>query len=471
MVSTPRLIACQQIAETLGNFDKRLLDFQINHLREPPPPPHLHHLGIEQTGETYGRERRYKYYTHGHYLQVAERESLDKKFPEGYFDLVGEFASTDASQFYKDADEFSRFVDSYNDLAGTEASTKAKKLTTLKKQKEASQDDDRPKRGKKRKLDETTGGESASTHIPGQPKKRGRPSKHPSSKAKAGEGDDAQGSISAPVVVKKRGRPPKHPPTNESATAPAAPKKRGRPRKHPLPDAMDVDVDDHTVDSPFVGGVEPAIELDSAVRAADTVLATESVSAPVKKRGRPRKHPLPEPTSAREMAVSASKNVQPPVEPGPSAPKRRGRPPKAQARDEEIETVPKVPKRRGRLPKNQREQDVALSRPDKSSGSSGDVGEEQLADAAGDVEPGRDIPPTQSQAPEPAARQRNDASSSAIVPTESSASPLGPTSLSVEDQPPPTSVVVLDDHIAIDPALLEGEVSMATALSSVYSSS
>lgn len=174
-------------------------------------------MGLEQTAETYGRERRYKYYTHDHYMQVAEKEQLEQEkldamFPEGYFDLAHGFAPVDESQFYKDVSELDQFVDTFKSASGAEASGKTKKTPKLKKR--TTTDGGQSKHVKKRKREETIGSESASASAP--LKKRGRP------------------LLEDTTVETTVGQ--------ESVSVPPTPKKRGRPRKHPLPDGVTADV-------------------------------------------------------------------------------------------------------------------------------------------------------------------------------------------------------------------------------------
>ena len=305
----------QQITDTLGNFDKRVLDFQANRLRELLPPPHLRHMGFEQTAETYGRERRYKYYTHDHYVAVAEREQLDNdtlstRFPGGYFDLIGGFASVEDAQFYKGTDEFSRFVDAY--ASNVEGERKGKSKKTLKRN--AAADGDRPKRGKKRKHEEVTHGDSATASAPR--KKRGRPRQSDLLDATE-EIAVGQTAVSAPLVPKKRGRPRKHHlPEEATIAAPVVPKKRGRPRKHPLPDAMDVDSSPSiTVSAPIASGASinltPSQErLGEAVPGNTNASESGTVSAVRRRSGRSRKQ-MPAEASPMGSIPAGTASVEP----------------------------------------------------------------------------------------------------------------------------------------------------------------
>lgn len=294
------------------------MDFQVNRLREPPPPPHLRDLGLAQLAENHGRERRYKYFTDRHYVQAAEREQLEPPFPDAYFDHVGEFMPIDQGQFYEDAEDLNKCI---NGISETLKETKPPKPRKSRKKKVPAVSGEKPKRVRKRKLEEATAGEPASESASAVPKKRARPRKHPPPEDAAGEGAIAEGSTSAPIVPKKRGRPRKHPlPEEGAASAPLAPKKRGHPRKHPLPDSMNVDHDGsaaisvpETSQGPLhddsastgVSATVPPQDPSSLISptssapddlVVDDSVASESVSAIAakEKRGRSRKHPLPE---------------------------------------------------------------------------------------------------------------------------------------------------------------------------------
>lgn len=406
----------QHITDALCNFDKRVMEFQLNRLSDIPPPPHLRDFAITQLTEQHGKQRQYKYFTIPHFVEVAERDELPMPKGDISLDRVKEYMAVEAGQFYKDYAEFSEYVDTIKATEGNSASAKFKtpkkkgrplKASTGeqsqrgKKRKRDEDAEDAPaesasappkKRGRPRKLPlpEDVDGEAGSASAPAAPKKRGRPRKHPLPEAAEGAEGGEGGSVSAPVVPKKRGRPRKHPlpETTEagneegtSVSAPAAPKKRGRPRKHPLPEAMDVDGGDgETASSPPAALADASITEDAPAEAdaqqdgtSDDVQVPESASASVvkKKRGRPSKKDLEERAVAAAVAASAAvtTSVPPtreasasadPVEESASAaeapPKRgRGRPRKVQQQEEPAST----PKRRGQ-PRGKKSQDVVL---------------------------------------------------------------------------------------------------------------
>ena len=237
----------------------------------------------------------------------------------------------DESQFYQDQAEFNEYVDNLKATLD-EAAGKPKKKGKRKATNASVVDEEKPKRGKKRKREEAHVEEGANESVSAPPKKKGRPRKHPLpdpdappkkrgrprkyplpedagvTTAPAAVGGDAKGtlgeSVSTPIVPKKRGRPRKHPlpedPTRSAVgadggedmsvatfSAPAAPKKRGRPRKHLTPE-------------------ETSAPVASPDNEAAAVPSTPAVS---KKRGRPRKHPLPEVLADDQEAPNARDSV------------------------------------------------------------------------------------------------------------------------------------------------------------------
>lgn len=139
--------------------------------------------------ETYGRERRHRYFTIATYKTVMATENLQDAYAHNIDPLrIGEFADVDHGLFYASDEQLSAFLDS---------SDKGAKV---------------PK-GKQR----------ATVSIA-----LGVKRKRPSGDTSADEGEEDLEARSTP----KRGRPRKAPVADNSQV----PRKRGRPRKHiPLP--------------------------------------------------------------------------------------------------------------------------------------------------------------------------------------------------------------------------------------------
>ncbi|KAG9314611.1 hypothetical protein JVU11DRAFT_5415 [Chiua virens] len=174
----PSGLTLNEICASLGNFDKRTIELLLTRASNSRPPGHLSDLGTVDLMETYGRERRHRYFTLAGYKCVMASEQLqDTTTSLTDVDLshVGDFAAADPRHFYTATEKLYSYQDSLKDI------------TTAK--------------GKKRKRD--------------------------------GRGNNEEEG--EPVPKRKRGRPRKTPaPTDTPITTPT-PKKRGRPRKHPLP--------------------------------------------------------------------------------------------------------------------------------------------------------------------------------------------------------------------------------------------
>ncbi|KIJ68695.1 hypothetical protein HYDPIDRAFT_81586 [Hydnomerulius pinastri MD-312] len=196
-------LTLNEICASLGNFDKRTIELLLTRASKSRPPVHLSDLGTADLMETYGRERRHKYFTLAAYKSVMASEQLQDtttSHADANLSHVGEFAEVDPKLFYTSTEKLRVYQDSFKDKTAG--------------------------KGKKRKRGaEDEAGSSGEESEPPPPKKRGRPRKTPA----ATDGEPAQ--------PKKRGRPRKHPlPETEetqsvSAAEPKEPKKRGRPPK------------------------------------------------------------------------------------------------------------------------------------------------------------------------------------------------------------------------------------------------
>lgn len=159
---------------SLGNFDKRTIELLLTRASNNRPPAHLADLATVDLMETYGRERRHRYFTLAAYRCVMTSEQLQDTTTSAIdIDLspVGDFATLDPKHFYTSTGKLHFYQDSFKDM------------TTAK--------------GKKRKRNEGSDGEE-----------------------------------SEPLPKPKRGRPRKVPVVTDASPTP---KKRGRPRKNPLP--------------------------------------------------------------------------------------------------------------------------------------------------------------------------------------------------------------------------------------------
>ncbi|KAI0706049.1 hypothetical protein BC835DRAFT_1311874 [Cytidiella melzeri] len=239
-------LTLNQLCQMLGSFDKRAVDHQLNRLKDAPLPGHIRDLGIIQVTETYGRERRYKYFTLQNYLKVVEREKLEAQYPEGFLDAAGGFLPVEAGQFYTTSAELDKHVDSHE--ARQKGAAKGGKKSKGKEREVDSFVPKTPARNKKRKRgdDDTddvvegaaSGHEASLSMAPPPKKKRGRPPKAPLQPPETATAAIENGVSASPHAItplsttqpltstKKRGRPRKNP-----LEVPTVPKKRGRPPK------------------------------------------------------------------------------------------------------------------------------------------------------------------------------------------------------------------------------------------------
>ncbi|KAI6169347.1 hypothetical protein EDD17DRAFT_1518170 [Pisolithus thermaeus] len=180
----PSGLTLQEICTSLGNFDKRTIELLLTRAARALPPSHLRDLGTVDVMETYGRERRHRYFTNATYSAVLTSENLqDASAPRNEVDSshVGGFAEWDPGVFYgSDAD----FVSSVtSDL-------------------------------KRAKVPEDDGSEIKRRRL--------------------NDGDEVPTEEKEVRSTPRRGRPRKVAVVDSSRSE--APRKRGRPRKHPLPE-------------------------------------------------------------------------------------------------------------------------------------------------------------------------------------------------------------------------------------------
>ncbi|KZV74696.1 hypothetical protein PENSPDRAFT_741986 [Peniophora sp. CONT] len=340
------------IVAALGNFDRRTLELILSRADRTAPPSHLADLRVAQMLETHGKERRYRFYTLAHYASIVEREGLDDSTgpyanASTVLEGAGGFAAFRREDFYENDRELRAYVDEFT---GEDAKGRAKQKSKGK----AKEEGDAPKkRGRKRKREDTAVVDGATGEGEGAV----------AGPVAGGEGE-AEGTGDEPPAKKRRGRPPKDPA--------APPKKRGRPLKNPLPElAPAVDglslplagpsnteagpsdaVTGFSIAEPgpshaALPFATPSAEAgpSSAPTPTEASLppisalaegSTASTSTP-KKRGRPRKHPLPEPTLDEH-----GNSVEPP-------PKKRGRPRKHPLPEPELDDEGNpISKKRGR---------------------------------------------------------------------------------------------------------------------------
>ncbi|EIW86464.1 hypothetical protein CONPUDRAFT_86434 [Coniophora puteana RWD-64-598 SS2] len=191
------------ICSTLGNFDKRTVELILARAFKSSFPSHLSDLGVADVMETFGRERRHRFYTVAAYRTLMESEQLnDSTSTYGSVDLsnAGGFAPVELESFYGDTTTLIRHQDTYQ--KSVSKSKKRKRVdNTFTKDDGPSASSSKPR--KKSRIQEP--------HTPSEP--------------------TIEDVVQPQPTPKKRGRPRKNPEQAETAIEESHPKKRGRPPK------------------------------------------------------------------------------------------------------------------------------------------------------------------------------------------------------------------------------------------------
>lgn len=243
----------------------------LSRLEKYSPPAHLADLGIAQIGETYGRERRYKYFTIANYQKVALQEGFEdphSRYNGLDLSVAGEFMPIEERLFYTSEKDLQDYINSSH--KGVQAvGSKPKKAKVYK-----------------------------NPLLPDGTVKKGRPRKTVLA-GDAGEQKKAKSS---------GGKKRKHEEASEEGVpgeGPTGKKKRVSSPAVETNAVEDVQADEHRVD-----------QLDNSISSAPST----------RKPGRPQKHPLPDQPEA-EASTSQSPVVSHEilVTAEESRPKKRGR--------------------------------------------------------------------------------------------------------------------------------------------------
>ena len=125
----------QELSQSLCRFDKRTIELLLTRAEKNQPPLHLSDLGTAELMETFGRERRHRYYTVSAFRSLAARERLDDS-ATGYanvdFSVVGGFAVVDPELFYASQASLVTYTDKPKEQSDSPPSRKHKsKNSTL----------------------------------------------------------------------------------------------------------------------------------------------------------------------------------------------------------------------------------------------------------------------------------------------------------------------------------------------------
>ena len=215
----------------MDGFDPRIVEHVLQGFDKSRPNPNMLDFGVKVLDETYGRERRHRWFTFRGYKALLDQENINEAQHEPTADLAnaGGFTDMPPELFYDTLDQLHQ----HQDTDSREEITKKKR----KPPKNPILPDGTVKRGRPRK-------DQASTSK----RKRDDPDENdgadgqtrPSKRAKtAATGGDVvisadQGTPVAEPTPRKRGRPPKRKPEEEPPATPT-PRKRGRPPKNRAP--------------------------------------------------------------------------------------------------------------------------------------------------------------------------------------------------------------------------------------------
>lgn len=277
------------------------------------PNPNMLDFGVTVMNETYGRERRHRWFTFKGYKTLLNQENISEAEHELSVDLAntGGFTDVAAELFYGTLDQLHQHQD-----------TDAREETTKKKRKPPKNPilpDGTVKRGRPRKNPEGVTkrkkedlGEEDGVGGQAHPLKR--------VKISTARGDGvADASQSTPAIEsapRKRGRPPKRKPENEPS-ATHAPRKRGRPPKNRAPatveeqEIQDGGGQSMSTITPFsvsVQEVVPGVAHDQAGLPALSYQVTfeqtaQQVAAPETDALQPAGYPQPSPPPERHLST------------------------------------------------------------------------------------------------------------------------------------------------------------------------
>ena len=214
----------------MDGFDPRIVEHVLQGLDKSNPSSNMLDFGITVLDETYGRERRHRWFTFRGYKALLNQENINEAEHEPVVDLanIGGFTDMSPGLFYDTLDQLHQHQD-----------TDSREETTKKKRKPPKNPilpDGTVKRGRprknqpstnKRKRDDPAEDNGADAQT--------RPSKRTKTVVAGDVAADAgQGMLIAEPAPRKRGRPPKRKPEDEPPATPT-PRKRGRPPKNRTP--------------------------------------------------------------------------------------------------------------------------------------------------------------------------------------------------------------------------------------------
>jgi hypothetical protein len=211
----PEGLTIRQLQAALGDIPVRSLETLLTRMEKTQNPPHLCDYRIQSVYETYGREKRLRYFTVAGYHERCRLDGLGdlpdlKDF--SHPDLAGGFAILNLEEFYKTPQAFKELAENMQTSVKTTGGRKATALAAARRN-----------------------GTSAAVPV-----KRGRPKKQVAQEANMEENEsgavDSAAGTEAVGKPKKKARVPKEKPEKGPE---GEPKKKGRPRKsQPQPETL-----------------------------------------------------------------------------------------------------------------------------------------------------------------------------------------------------------------------------------------
>jgi len=214
----------------MDGFDPRIVEHVLQGFEKSRPNQNMLDFGVTVMDETYGRERRHRWFTYRGYKALLSQENINEAEYDPPVDLANTGGFTDISPelFYDTQDQLHR----HQDTEAREETTKKRKPPKNPILPDGTVKRGRPRKNQpgtsKRKREDIAGDDGGDNQA--------RPSKRAKTVPAGGEVviDADQGTPAAEPTPRKRGRPPKRKPEGEPP-ATSTPRKRGRPPKKPTP--------------------------------------------------------------------------------------------------------------------------------------------------------------------------------------------------------------------------------------------
>jgi len=215
----------------MDGFDPRIVEHVLQGFEKSRPNLNMFDFGVMAMDETYGRERRHRWFSFRGYKALLNQENINEAEHRLPVDLAntGGFTDIPSELFYGTLDQLHRHQD-----------TDDREETTMKRRKPLKNPilpDGTVKRGRPRKNQPGTR-KRKREDLAGDDREdsRARPSKRAKTVPAGGEVvvDADHGTPAVEPTSRKRGRPSKRKPEGEPPTTPT-PRKRGRPPKNCTP--------------------------------------------------------------------------------------------------------------------------------------------------------------------------------------------------------------------------------------------